>query len=67
MLKSQIASNETEMTSYWDNSEAWLQQKGFLKPDSSMPSGYLLLPRGRACAAFADGEPIVVGTVIADG
>ena len=45
----------------------WLLQKGFLRPDAAQPSGFLLLPRGKACAAFADGHPVVVGTVIADG
>jgi hypothetical protein len=62
-----IASNEGEMGGRWDEAIDWLLQKGFLRPDDTMPSGFLLLPRGRACAAFADGQPVVVGTVIADG
>ena len=62
-----IASNEGEMGDRWDEAIDWLLQKGFLRPDDTMPSGFLLLPRGRACAAFADGQPVVVGTVIADG
>eukprot|EP00967_Tisochrysis_lutea_P113242 scaffold179589_cov30-Tisochrysis_lutea.AAC.7 len=26
-----------------------------------------LTPRGRACAAFADGQPLIMGTIISDG
>jgi len=66
-LRQKIALNKDEMTGRWEEAIAWLTVKGFIVPDSAMPSGQKLLPRGQACAAFADGFPLVVGTVIADG
>lgn len=57
----------------WDRCIAWLKGEGFLEevdPETAAANGgcqYRLPPRGRACAAFADGHPLIVGTVIADG
>jgi len=66
-LRRKIASNIGEMQGRWADAVKWLGGKGFLVRDQEEPSGYKLLPRGQACAAFADGHPLVVGTVIADG
>jgi hypothetical protein len=66
-LRRAIAENLSEMSGRWDSAVAWLSGKGFVVPDAAEPSGFKLLPRGQACAAFADGHPLVVGTVVADG
>lgn len=36
-------------------------------PTSSAALCNALTPRGRACAAFADGQPLIMGTIISDG
>jgi len=66
-LARKIRANASEMSKRWDDALRWLTAKGFVVPDQGQPSGHRLLPRGQACAAFADGHPLVVGTVIAEG
>lgn len=66
-LKSEIKYNVEELNHRWNESIDWMISKGFISQDATQPSGYKLLPRGQACAAFADGYPLVLGTVIADG
>ena len=51
----------------------WLMNMGFIEwregepePDPGAP-GQALTPRGYACAAFADGHPLIQGTIVADG
>jgi hypothetical protein len=66
-LKSEIKYNVEELSLRWNESIDWMMQKGFIAEDSTQSSGYKLLARGQACAAFADGYPLVLGTVIADG
>jgi len=48
---------------------AWLVDYGFveLSGDGSGDGDATLTARGSACAAFADGHPLIVGTIIADG
>jgi hypothetical protein len=41
--------------------------RGSLGEAAFLSSPTELTPRGRACAAFADGQPLIMGTVIADG
>jgi hypothetical protein len=36
-------------------------------PASSAALSDALTPRGRACAAFADGQPLIMGTIVSDG
>ena len=38
---------------------------GFIDEGDGQPG--TLTPRGRACAAFADGQPLICGTIISDG
>lgn len=66
-LQKVIDDNGNEMSIQWDSAIAWLSGKGFVVRDASESSGYKLLPRGQACAAFSEGHPLVIGTVIADG
>lgn len=58
-LQSQINSRELMLQKQWDNCHHWLSENGFI--DSG------LTPRGKCCALFADGEPIIMGTIISDG
>lgn len=39
----------------------------FVQPPEPATAELKLTSRGRVCAAFADGHPLIVGTVIADG
>jgi len=55
------------------NAYSWLMNMGFIEwregdpePDPCAP-GQALTPRGYACAAFADGHPLILGTIVADG
>lgn len=66
-LQKAIDESGNEMSAQWESAIAWLSGKGFVVRDASEPSGYKLLPRGQACAAFSEGFPLVIGTVIADG
>lgn len=66
-IESQITASASMLQSQWSENLAWLQQEGFVKPSLEEPSGWALSPRGKACASFADGHPLIIGTVIADG
>lgn len=51
----------------WEDAYHWLMQMGFIEwhegdaePDPAAP-GQTLTPRGYACAAFADGHPLILG------
>lgn len=39
----------------------WLHSMGFIEDASGT-----LTARGRACAAFSDGQPLIIGTIISD-
>lgn len=66
-LQKAIGESGNQMSVQWESAIAWLSGKRFVVRDASEPSGYKLLPRGQACAAFSEGFPLVIGTVIADG
>ena len=63
----------TRLKAEWESAYGWLFDMGFIewKEGDPMPdpcaAGHLLTPRGYACAAFADGHPLILGTVVADG
>ena len=62
----------TRLKAEWESAYGWLFDMGFIewKEGDPMPdpcaAGHLLTPRGYACAAFADGHPLILGTVVAD-
>ena len=58
-----LAESATQLRDEWDAAVLWLREASFLGGES----GDALTARGRACAAFADGQPLIMGTVIADG
>ena len=62
-LGREIEENETALEGQWHDATGWLADYGFVEPGD----GVTLTPRGRTCAAFADGEPLILGTIIADG
>ena len=49
----------------WSEAVEWLARLDFISTDGE--SGLELTPRGKACAAFADGHPLIMGTIISDG
>ena len=55
-LRRRIKANGDEMGGRWDDCLGWLTRKGFVVPDTAMPSGQRLTPRGQVC-----GEGGVVG------
>ncbi|EKX40371.1 hypothetical protein GUITHDRAFT_142865 [Guillardia theta CCMP2712] len=69
----ELESCRTQLRKEWADAYGWLLDMGFIErsdpnspPDPFAP-GQKLTPRGYACAAFADGYPLVLGTVVADG
>jgi len=56
-----IAENALALRDAWHRSRTWLESCGFIDVNGQ------LTPRGKCAAAFADGEPLIVGTCIADG
>jgi len=66
-IRSQIESCEGALLSQWEESFNWLQDKKFVSPDRNSEGKVQLTPRGLACAAFADGHPLITGTIISDG
>jgi len=69
----ELAHMGTRLKQEWELAYGWLFDMGFIEwkegdPDPDPCAGnQLLTPRGYACAAFADGHPLVLGTVVADG
>lgn len=57
-----IKAKETELQDGWDEAYRWLCEAGFVDPKS-----HVLTPRGRCAASFSDGEPLILGTCVADG
>jgi len=51
----------TRLRDDWAEARRWLEFAAFVDAEGA------LTPRGRCAAAFADGEPLIVGTCIADG
>ena len=67
-LEQEISDNARQLRSEWDHAMAWLVDYGFVEPSREGGDGCgTLTARGNACAAFADGHPLIVGTIIADG
>ena len=62
-LEASIEANKELLARQWAEASDWLGEYGFLEGKGA---GAALTARGRACAAFSDGQPLVVGTVIAD-
>ncbi|KOO53705.1 superfamily ii RNA helicase [Chrysochromulina tobinii] len=60
-LTAEIEINQSLLFRQWQEALGWLGEYGFVDEAG------LLTPRGRACAAFADGHPLIIGTIIADG
>uniref|UniRef100_A0A7S0LTH6 ATP-dependent RNA helicase Ski2/MTR4 C-terminal domain-containing protein n=1 Tax=Coccolithus braarudii TaxID=221442 RepID=A0A7S0LTH6_9EUKA len=50
----------------WRVAFDWLEQFGFIASGTAADVA-ALTARGRACAAFADGQPLIIGTIISDG
>jgi hypothetical protein len=59
----EIETKESLLKSTWNRHLDWLIMAGFVKDDGRNT----LTPRGTCAAAFSDGEPLIMGTVIADG
>jgi len=60
--RSEIAAKESELQDKWTEAKQWLVEAGFVDGRDDA-----LTPRGRCAAAFSDGEPLIVGTCVADG
>ena len=50
----------------WKVAFDWLAGFGFIGSGTA-DGAAALTARGRACAAFADGQPLIIGTIISDG
>eukprot|EP00928_Gymnodinium_smaydae_P032426 TRINITY_DN23487_c0_g1_i1.p1 TRINITY_DN23487_c0_g1~~TRINITY_DN23487_c0_g1_i1.p1 ORF type:complete len:619 (-),score=161.87 TRINITY_DN23487_c0_g1_i1:115-1971(-) len=72
-LRSQLGELGTRLRSDWDEALSWLQAQGFVQPPETNDevgapvAPAVLLPRGRASAVFASGQPLIMGPVLADG
>ena len=62
-LSAAIDSNRDALEKQWHDAVGWLNEFGFIG-EAGPPA---LTPRGRACAAFADGQPLILGTIVSDG
>jgi len=60
-MQAEIQENTIALRRQWDGAFEWLTSYGFIADDAGT-----LTARGRACAAFADGHPLILGTIIAD-
>jgi len=60
-LQRDISENKMSLERQWHEASSWLLEFGFLDEDYKT-----LTPRGRACAAFADGHPLILGTIVTD-
>jgi len=56
-----MAFMQNDLETQWDVQVKWLSQIGMMNPAGELTA------RGRACAAFADGQPLIIGTMISDG
>mmetsp|Transcript_64461 Transcript_64461/g.171886 ORF Transcript_64461/g.171886 Transcript_64461/m.171886 type:complete len:483 (+) Transcript_64461:1224-2672(+) len=64
LLQRDIEENSAKLAHDWGTCFRWLYDMGFVQdPDAKPPT---LTARGHACAAFADGQPLIVGTIISD-
>lgn len=64
----EIIACQTQLRTSWDQAYDWLYEMGFIEwnqAGSAVP-GQKLTARGYACAAFSDGHPLILGTVVAD-
>ena len=62
-LQAEIEANRAPLEAQWHQAISSLTELGML--DEAQTGK--LTARGRACAAFADGHPLIIGTMIADG
>jgi len=60
-LKGEISVNKSTLEKQWQEANSWLLQFGFVEEDMKT-----LTARGKACAAFADGHPLILGTIVTD-
>lgn len=58
----EIAAKDTQLQNAWEEAYNWLCEACFIDPTTKA-----LTPRGKCAAAFSDGEPLILGTCIADG
>ena len=59
-LEKQISGMSHALAGQWDEKLGWLRDMGMLDKDDGLTA------RGKACAAFADGQPLIIGTIISD-
>lgn len=65
-LEAELSSNQSALQAEWSRAFTWLSEFGFIASGTDKDAA-TLTPRGKACAAFADGQPLIIGTIIADG
>ena len=61
LMEVEIQQNATTLQRQWREGFEWLTNMGFIGDAEGT-----LTARGRACAAFADGHPLIIGTIISD-
>ena len=61
LMEIEISQNATTLQRQWKEGFEWLTNMGFIADADGT-----LTARGRACAAFADGHPLIIGTIISD-
>jgi len=66
-LEDEIRSIEGALKGQWTKAFDWLWDTGFVAEGTADQANIKLTPRGKACAAFADGHPLIIGTIITDG
>ena len=65
-LQKEIESMTGTLEQKWHEAVAWLTDFYFLDPPAEGEVVPKLSARGRAAAAFADGQPLILGTIISD-
>uniref|UniRef100_A0A7S3WT58 ATP-dependent RNA helicase Ski2/MTR4 C-terminal domain-containing protein n=2 Tax=Emiliania huxleyi TaxID=2903 RepID=A0A7S3WT58_EMIHU len=66
-LQAELEATRTALRDDWAAAMRWLTDFEFVKAGGGLSPSESLTPRGRACAAFADGQPLIMGTIISDG
>ena len=64
LMKDEMEQNRTTLLKQWNDGVAWLKDYGFIQYDD--PTCRTLTARGQAAAAFQDGQPLIIGTILAD-
>ena len=66
-LEQDIRANEEALRNEWARAYGWLCDYEFIAPATGPGPSLTLTARGQACAAFAEGHPLIIGTIISDG